>query len=259
MSVQDNVWAAEGDAAVANGVVEPGASVEGGELPSVIELLIELWNDIKADWVQYALVSVGYALVLFPLTIGLVVVMFAGFVPGLVIEDELVMILGFLVTYILAIFGSFVVQGPIMASVVRALWHHEVDGEEMGIGSPFNRMFANLPSVVAVLLITMVLTFAGALFCYVPAFLVGIATVFALPAAAVHGLGPIDAIRLSARHAIQHFGWHAALWGLAFAIMLVLMYVPLVGTFAGAIFYYAYIVRAYRRVFGDGEVPFGWE
>lgn len=256
MSIQDNVWS--------EGSADPAPSATGTEagsdvLPSPVDLLMETGRDLLDNFVGYLLAGLGIMAVLLPVTL----VLFGGgtvlgFLPFLLTGDEDMIGLSILILYgvvLASIPVIVVVSMPLVASLERAGWHHLVDGEELGFGSSFSRMWPDLGKVLLAQLAVTFLAFVGVFFCYVGALAVAIATVFTLSAVVVHGLGVVDALKLSVNHFRKNPLWYLAFWGLGFVVLMVAAYIPFIGNVIGPVFYYMYVLRAYRHIFGDGEAP----
>lgn len=263
MSVEDNVWAA-GEAPVDKPALSPAGEgpVEGGQLPDVIMLLSETFKDLMANWLGYGLAGLGFFGVLFPIAFVVALVPMLAIIPGIVTNDPNLANLG-----VLGAMGLIFLLMPVawafgvlfQGSLYRAFWHHETEGEEIGIKSAFSRIFQDIVGLELGFFGIMALTFVGAMACYIPGLLVGVFAIFVLPAIAIHRLGVMDAFKLSFRHVKDHFVWHLAFWGINFVIMMIAGYIPIVGYLLGIPFHYAFVTKAYRHIFGDGDKPYGWE
>jgi uncharacterized membrane protein len=239
------------------GAFDPEAPVAAAELPRVGEVLTESLNALTSDLKGHFLAGLGFTLAMVPLAIAAAIGLYLSLIPGILYAaatDEPAMgIVGMFMGFSVGMTGILVlvvgVSGPLTASLYRALWANLVDGTPLTIGSAFSTMFHDIGRVFTLVALQMVLTLAGALFCYVPALGVAAALHMALPSLVVSGLGPIAAMRASARVFRAHPGWAFGTWALGFAILLVASNIPLVGNALGMPLYATYQLRLYRRVF----------
>ncbi len=263
MSVEENVWSA-GEAAVQKpSLMGAGeGSVEGGQTPDVLMLLSETFKDFVAHWVGYGLAGLGFFVVAFPVALALALVLGGVMVAGVVTGDPEAANLA-----ILGAVGLLMLLVPVISAVIvllqgslyRAFWHHETEGEEIGFRSPFTRMFQDVLPMELGLFGTMGLTFVGTLMCYLPGLLVGVFAIFVLPAIAIHRLSVVEAFKLSFTHVKEHFVWHLAFWGINFVLVMIAGNLPIIGYLLVIPFQGAFLVKAYRHIFGDGDKPCGWQ
>lgn len=256
--MQEDVWSAG----------EARGSVADRKLPSVMDLLVETFEDARDNFVDWLMAGVGVFAVVFPLiflSIGaLVAAVFVGMVPGLILEDEGVMALGMMAVYVvgllLLVVSQMVIMPPLQASLGRAMLEHVRDGEnKLGFGAAFSSWREDIFKVLGVFALQTILAMIGLVLCYFPVFLAALVSGFALPAVIVHRLSPVEAMRLSISHTIEHPTWHLGYFGVLFGISMFLAYVPLIGPMISIPFVLAFQLRAYVAVMGDAEVPNGWE
>ena len=255
----EDVWKAGADGDRMGGGAPPGAV---GSLPKVFDLLNLCINDLRQNFAGYLLAGLGLLVVILPMVILVYVGIFAAIVPGIVVgqttgNDDLgglVTVGGVFLGVFVMIFVMMVVMAPINGSLYRNVLASLRGEQPLGFGACFSRMFEDVGKVVLLMLIQGALTLVGVLLCYVPGLLVAMFLNFALPAVIVHKLGPMDAIGLSVRHVKANLSWHLGFWALGLAMMMISSNVPIVGL-VGIPMYAAYQLRAYRQVFGDGEMP----
>ncbi|MBN2799699.1 MAG: hypothetical protein JXX28_11180 [Deltaproteobacteria bacterium] len=234
---------------------ETSTPVASPALPPVTDLLMDTFADLRDNLVEYLLAALGMLLVMIPAMLVLYGLMALGVVPGLLAQDEVMLVLG--------VYAGIFVALPVFAlillfpsvSLSRAAWHHVAEEEPLGISSPFSRLFEDVGSVLLLKLLLGVLTVVGLMMCYLPALLVAIATVFALPALIAHRLSPVAALKLSLEHTQRNLTWHLGFWGLGFVVTLVAGYIPIVGGLLGMVFYQVYVMKGYKAVFGAGPEP----
>ena len=236
------------------------ALVPAAALPRVADILTESLNAMSADWKGYFLVGLGYTLATIPLIVAAVLGVYAGMLPGLLAagatQDATAAIIGFAVG--LSAAGAFllailvVVSGPLTAGLYRAMAANLDDGAPLTLGGSFSSLFRDLGRIVPVVVAQLALTLSAAMFCYFPGLVVAAALHFALPAVVLSRVGPVDALRASARLFRQHPGWGVGAWGVGFLILLVSSNIPFVGNAFGTPLYVGYQLRLFRRAFGVG-------
>lgn len=140
---------------------------------------------------------------------------------------------------------------PVQASLSRAVAAHQRGESKLGPEAAFSTIGVRpLGAVVAGTLLGG-LAVLGLFLCSLPALAVPIALGFGPTLVALHPVGGLRALALSARHALAHPSW-AVPFGLAAAVLLVVSnQVPVLGP----MFALSLQVRAHRYVFGDGEEP----
>jgi hypothetical protein len=233
----------------------PASPAAGGALPNVADLLGLCVKDVMNNFAGYCLAGLGPFLATMAVTMLASFVAVAAMIPGMVMEDEAVTMLGiFGATFLLVVFAMLATV-PINASLYRAIWAWIDRGEPLGFSAGFSRMTEDLGTMYAYSLLVGLLTFAGMLACYVPGLLVGLFVSLAMPAIVVHRMGAIEAISFSAKHVRAHFAWHIGFWGLGLVVLMLAMNVPFIGIIVGMPLYAAYHLRGYRAIFGSGESP----
>lgn len=232
-------------------------------LPNVTDLASRMWAEIQKDFGGFLLAglipAIGAQFAGFALVFVIYGGMFLGAVPGLVLEDELIALVGSMVGLFGGTFGSIgvliLVMAPMQASMYRAVWKYLETGEKLTIMTPFSTYTQDVTKVLLFQIVTFALSFAGMMMCYVPALVVGAALMFAAPAVYVHRLGILDAVRLSVGHLMRHPGWHLGFFGIAFLMSIVASFVPVIGMMLLMSAYPMFVLLAYRQVFGTGEAP----
>lgn len=147
---------------------------------------------------------------------------------------------------------------PMQAAQGRAIWRNLKDGEELSFKAATKDMGKDVVGILVLHFVIMLLTFVGAVFFFFPALIVAMLCSFALPAMIAHGVGPFEAIALSAGHARRHLWWHAKFWFLGTLVLMAASQVPILGTLLAGPWFFNYSLRAYRAAFGDGEtLPIG--
>ena len=253
MSETPNVWeAAESSDKPAGPKVE-GIGPDSHELPPVVDLFMDTMNDFQVHWKGHLLLGFGAMLVAFPLIMVIVGVSITPMLAGIVLESQLLMLLGMFVYMFGIIGGSAVIMGPITFAIFSAENRH-LDGEEdaLGFGGVFRHMFDRIFSAIGYQLIAMGLGMVGLLFFIVGAWAVQIAIGLALPALVVHRMGLGGAFKQSVLHMKDNPVWHLGFWGLGFVTMMIAGNIPIVGYAIGLPFLASYTLRGYRAVFGNG-------
>jgi uncharacterized membrane protein len=228
-----------------------------------MDVLADAFEDLQSHVSGYILSGLGVVLVVVPLLIvsmGLVIAgVVASLLSGAVLENDLVAGLGGVAVYgvllfvILAI--SLVVTPPLQASVGRAILQRITADRELGFSDAFSSWRKDFGRVVGTYALVNLMIGTGVLFCYVPGLLMAFLLGFAIPAVVVHGLGPVEAVRLSMRHVLREPGWHLGYSLVAFGISMFLAYVPILGFALTVSFLQAFQLRCYVQIFGHDEHP----
>lgn len=241
------------------GVWTPGESGGGStELPAATDLAREAFEDLTNNFVPFLMAGLGVMVVV---TVGVMIGMFlilgVSF-AGALAEDAMIMLAAMFVGYGAFFLVLMVILPPIYASLIRSVWAYLTQGEPLSFTSGFSSASQDIGPVYGVFFIATFLSLIGMMMCYLPGLIASMFLGFALPAVAVHRLGPMEAVRLSAGHVRDHLQWHAVLFLLGVAAMIVGSMIPFVGSLVATPWYYAYYLRAYRAAFGDGELPKGY-
>lgn len=173
-----------------------------------------------------------------------------------------VMGIGMLITLLASLFTMFaslfavimlvtLPVAPVHAAFLRAIAAHQRGEGPPEPAKAFATITQDLLPVVTVALIMGGASMLGLLFfglgALVPAFLFA----FAPSLVALHRMGPIDALRASARHAVADPSWHGLWTALSWGIGLAASNIPVLGP----AFMMAFLVRGHRELFGDGPEP----
>jgi hypothetical protein len=232
-------------------------------LPNVTDLASRTWAELQKDFGGFLLAGLAPVILSQIAGVAMIFVIYGGMglgaVPGLIIEDELVMVAGSMFGLFGGTFGALallmLVLAPMHASVFRAVWKYLETGEKLTISSPFSTYTQDLGRVILYQLVALGLGFLGAMMCYLPALVVGAALLFAGPAVYVHGLGVGSAIGLSWRHLLKHPGWHIGFFGISFLMTIGASFVPFIGPMLLTTAHPMFVLLAYRQVFGTGAAP----
>lgn len=247
----------------------------GGGLPSLGALYSETLTDLTENLQGYAMAGLAFMAIVMPVSMigGIVAmvlmqaVLFLGLAASAVGSAALadatgaggpVMMLGSFGSVLVAIASSFAVitlmvgfLAPVSASVSRAIAAHQRGEAPLTFGGALGTMTQDPMAAMATLLLVTGGAFVGMLFCYVGALVPAILFGFAFTMVSLHRKGVMDALRISAKHAMARPAEHAA-YALAYmATAMVAGSVPVLGH----MFLMALGVRAYRKMFGDGAEP----
>ncbi len=249
----------------------------GGEHPELAALFQETLSDFQDHFAEYLVAGIaqfavtmaavlvavfaGYLL----MTVGILVLGFA--LVGLLIAAEqalgddaaallmipgqLTMFLGFLVGA--GMFGALMggVLAPMHASLTRAVAAHQRGEQKLEPMAAFSTLTVRPVGAFVAGSMTAGLAVAGIFLCYLPALLVPVLFGFGGTLVALHPLGGLRALALSARHALANPSW-ALPFGLVSSVLLMVSgNVPVVGP----MFVLSLQVRAHRYVFGDADEP----
>lgn len=253
-------------------------SEPGGRRLAIGEILPETFQEFLQNIAGYLMGGLGFFLVAMPvgMLLGFVAVfvmygvMIGGsllsFVAGAAVgggtgEDELGAIIGMfgsMGSMLLAFVALFALIGlvgaalaPLSASLVRAVAAHQRGEKPLELSSAFSTFSeAMWPAILTTGLVT-VATIFGAMFCYVGALVPALLFGFAPYVAYLHKKGGFEALRISARHAMAAPGDHFLFILVYFGMSMVAAYIPVLGH----AFLVAMMVRAYRRMYGDGPEP----
>lgn len=237
------------------GADAPAVPTNAEGLPKVMDLLSLCFKDLSNHFAPLLFAGLGMQLVMFPLVFVSIFIVYGSMIPGVVMEDPLVMIVG-LVFGMLAMMGLlFIATAPLTNSLTRSMWAYVEHNELPGFGASFSRMFENLGTMLLLMAVQAVLVTIGLMMCYVPALFVGMAFSFAVPAVVVHNRSMPEAVGQSFGHMKSHFVWHLGFYFLGLAIVMVGSQIPIIGPAISLPLYYLYQFRAYREIFGAGPEP----
>ena len=228
------------------------------ETPPVLDLLVEVFEDFRDHFADRLISGVGFLLVMIPLVtvaiFALYVPMGLGMMVGVVLEDELITVIGSLLGMMAGVLlMMLMITVPIMpmyASLGRAVLRNMDDGSDLGFTAPFETATQDVGKILVTSAIVMGMVFAGMMFCYLPGLVAALATGFALPAVIVHQLSPSEAIKRSVDHVMAQPVWHLGFFAVSMGISMVLSQIPLLGLALVYPFLLSFQLRAYVRVFG---------
>jgi hypothetical protein len=249
----------------------------GGVKPDAGALFQETLNEFMDDPMPYLLAGLGQAVVLFPLIFGVVFGMYflmfvgvfgsviGGTVVGIVVTETfgeslggiamLATMLGSYGLMILAIVGSFVLIGavmaPMQASLTRRVAEHQRGGRKLDFMAPFTDMTQDLGKVLTVAFLFGLIMLMGAMACYLPALIAAVLLTYSTTFVALHGMRPVRALMESTSHVADNLDFHGLFALMYFGLSMLAGYIPI----AGPMFVMALHVRSYRMVFGDAEEP----
>lgn len=224
------------------------------ELPKIMDVVNAVAADLQANLGGYALVGVAYHALLVPAALIGMTFLALGLAPGVINDDEQLLIAG----YAVGVLGFVVILAgvtiPLQAGLYRTMWANVIDGEPLTFGAILANAPRDLPRVYAVEILLAFLVLLGVPFCYVGAIAVGIVTQFAFPAVIVHELGPLAAIGQSFRFVRSNPGFSAGYFAVGLVAGLIMGNIPL----SGIVILPALVsfqLRCYRAIFGDGVGP----
>jgi hypothetical protein len=240
----------------------------GGSLPDLSRAFNDTLQSFTRDLGPYALAGVGLMVIVIPISMVLVFVIYGGIAlvafgsmaaqashgGGGSGPDDLLALgigLGSVGFYFLAILGMTVALAPFSASLMRAIAWHQRGERPLGFDSVFSSFSRDLGSTIGVSFLAAMLGMVGVTLCFFPALIVGCFLVHAFPLVALHRLPAWRSIKLSAGYVNDALGWHAKYFGVVLLMNMIAGYIPIVGP----VFAYAYMVRVYRELMGDGERP----
>jgi len=240
----------------------------GGRFPNVGDLVQETWAEFMDAIGPYLMgmlgLVVGYLIVGIAFTVvfgGLLAAVIVAVTALSAISEQLGSavgpVVGLLSVAVNLVFGALVVVGsvaltaPLNASFLRAVAAHQRGEEELQVASAFSTITQDLPQVIGIGALVGVVSFVALLLCVFPVVLVPLFLGFAIPMVALHGMPAMHAARTNVEHVRDHLQDHAILALVTFALNSVAGLVPILGP----AFVMAFSVRAYRKIFGDGEAP----
>jgi len=217
-------------------------------------------EDFTTHFVGYLLAGLVPYGVAFVVSLSLVVVLYGmvglGAVPGIMAEDETLLIGGAAIGAIAGSLTMFLamtaVVSPLHVSLLRSMHEHHRSGADLDIRASMRHARRLGPRAFGVMLATGTLTGTGALFCLFPGVLASLFLVFALPAVALSELSPMAALGRSASHVRGNIQWHLGIWGLVVVVAIGGQGVPLIGPLLAVPFTYAFLARAYSAAFPNG-------
>lgn len=227
-------------------------------VPDPSALLTRLMDELKARFGGYLLAGLGYFVALFA-AITVVILLFGiGAIPGAVTQNETVLSIGILTTGLLLYTPGLMlitlVLGPAMnASLMRAIWGAWREDGALGFGSAFQTLRMDLRNVVIVTLLYQLVVFVGMLFCYVPGIVLAVMLCHSVPLVVLHGVPPIDAMKLSFEKVKANGAYHAIGFALLFVVILVCEFIPILGLVLLIPVQFAMLLMMYEAMFGpDG-------
>lgn len=223
--------------------------------PEVLELLRELAGDFQKRFATYFLGGLGIGLVTLPLTFVAVFLlyggMFGGMVPGIMMEDEDIMLGGMVGGMLLGLLAMVamlvVVLAPLQASLARAMVAHFDGEEDLSLGAPFSTATEGLPNLLTFTVVHTVVGFVLTLFCYLPGIVWYALTDFAWCRVVLDGESAVEALGNAIAHVREHPVWHLTYFVILVAAALIVSYIPLIGTFLAPSVTIGWRVYAYRR------------
>lgn len=256
MSATDDVWKSpEADAAPpAESTATPlGGSDDPTEVPKAV------WADFTSHPVPYILANLGYMGIATVFTFALLAIMGIGVAPGIVTEDETILLVGLAAgfsVYMLGIFFLAFIAVPLWsASMLRGLDRQRRGECTIGFASSFNDMKPRAAGVIGTYALTQALVFVGIFLFYIPGLIAMAVGTFALPIAVFEDVGPMEAWKRAWHHASNHAAWHIGVFALLFMALIALEL-----TLVGLLFIWplmcAWQLYAYRLAFGEeGSQP----
>ena len=240
-----------------------GSAPMDAALPSVMDVLVETFEDYQEHLSGYMLAGAGVVLVMVPLSLlsvfGLLAALVLGMAPGLITDDELLTVVGSIGGYGLGLTGlillNVVVFAPMQASVGRAIADRIAEHHTLDIGAAFSTWSTDIGKVIGAHLFVSLLVMLGMVFCYVPGLVAAVMLGFVVPAVIVHRLSPVAAVRLSIRHASEHLAWHLGYFVVCFGIAMACSYIPFFGVALTVTFLQSFQLRCYIGIFGFEPLP----
>jgi len=258
MSSTDDVWKSPETEAAPSADASPTEGPEGAS-DDPMDVPRAVWADLTANPVPYLLANFGYMMGAMVVTTALLALIGIAMAPGIVTEDETMLIVGLVAgmgVYTLGIFALVFLAVPLWtASMLRTLDRQRQGLGTIGFASSFSDMTHRAGPVIGTYALTQALTFVGIFFFYVPGIMAAAIGSFALPIAVFEDVGPVEAWTRAWNHAKNHAGWHIAVFALLFVAILVLEF-TLVGFIVIWPLICAWQLYAYRLAFGpDGSQP----
>jgi hypothetical protein len=153
----------------------------------------------------------------------------------------------------LAYLAMFVVVLLGLAPAMQGSLHRAYDaalmGEPVPWSAPVTSLRTHLRSVMLTNALLTTLTMVGLLLLILPGILFGMMTMFAIPAAALDGLGPVEAVQRAFEHARANPGYHVGVVLGAFLIAMICGFLPLVGNGLAPVVSMAWVCSCYREAF----------
>ncbi len=213
----------------------------------------EVFADLKSNVVGYALAGTAYLVATTLLVVVAIGLMGLCIAPGLVKQDETLIVIGAVVgmiPYMGLIFAFVWIGFPLMsASLLRALHAQRTGGDAIGFGSLFAGSGDRTWPIVLFYILSQMLIMVGGVFFYIPGLIAFAVTTFAFPIVVFEDATPVQALQLGWDHVRRNAAWHAGVW-----ILLVPLFVALEITVIGLLFAFpllaAYQLIAYRTAFG---------
>jgi hypothetical protein len=218
-------------------------------------LITRLIDELKARFLGYLLAGLGYFVALFAAILVVVALFALGAVPGAVMEDENVLTIGMLASGLLLytpglVFVTLVLGPGMNASLMRAMWSAWHDDGPLGFGSPFATFSENLKNVVIVTFLYQMAVFVGMLLCYVPGILLAVALCHAPPLVILHGVAPVDALKMSFEKVKANAAYHAIGIVLMMVVTIVCELIPVVGLLLIIPVQFAMVLLMHEAMFG---------
>ena len=253
----------------------------GGKPPDAGTILSTSFAEFGDNLAPYAILGAIQMAVLFPLvfiaifvgyfvmvlTTAVVYVVGMGVSVGLasLLPEDLagpVAAIGMLITLIVSLLATIASMfavvllitlpvAPLHAAFVRAIAAHQRGEGPPEPAKAFATITQDLVPVVTVAVIMGGASLVGLLFFGVGALVPAFLFAFAPSLVALHRMGPIDALRASARHALADPTWHGIWTALNWGLGLAASNIPVLGP----AFMMAFQVRGHRELFGDGPEP----
>lgn len=228
------------------------------EPSNILDDFMDYVEQLKSVPFEYATAGLGIALFMIPFQISLVFGMYLGMglgaAPGILAEDENIMLIGLIVVPTIVVLGlvalQLLVTIPMHASMLRAMEARQERGEDgvLGPAACFSTFKEEAGRALGFAFVHMAIYFFLALFCLLPGLIFLVATDFAWPLVVLDGRRPLDAIQRSAKHFFAHLPWHMGYVLILVSMGFILQYLPFIGAFVAPGLVGGWRLWAYRRV-----------
>jgi len=243
----DDTWKAPqgDDAARSRGSARPA-----GNLSDPLDVARRFFADVGDNVGGYIGLTVVQLVVLF-LAIGVFVVLGGlAFLPGIMLESELLTFLG-LGAFILLCVPMLTVPSALMtASMLRGLDAQERGGPKIGAMTSLTGITQDAGRILAFYLLYSVMAIVGMMMCYLPGLVASTVGMFAMPMVVLEGAGAFEAMGRSWRHTRENVEWHVPVWIVLYVLIVVTQF-TVVGLLAWFPLIVGYQYFAYRVAFGD--------
>lgn len=225
--------------------------------PDAVQILTEHFNDVKDNLVGYLLSGLGFYGAIVIAVLVVMVPLFAATLPGIVMENDTLMIGGMIIGwtwYLVALLAVTLVISPLLlGSFLRAMDAHKRGAAPLGFKAAFSTFRQDPKRTIGIQLVVQLIMGVGMMFCYIPGMLAIPFMSFAVPMVVLDGHSISEALSRTWAHMRRYPLFHLLFHLLALATAMAVEMIPIVGLLMVFPWLFGLNLVAYRAAFsGEG-------